>query len=86
VTIAAKPVVALLRAVMNRPTVAIYPAWGTLHVLLAAPFKMLDATPVQAVEIAVILNLYILKIVVSVAGIVWVVKGAAGSWPIARVQ
>jgi hypothetical protein len=70
VTIAAKPVVTLLKTVINRPTVAIYPTWRTFQMLLAAPFKLWDARPVQLVVNTVLLSLYSLRIIGVVARIV----------------
>jgi hypothetical protein len=79
VTIAAKPVVRLLEPVINRPTVAIYPTWRAFQMLLAAPFKLWDARPVQPVVKTILLSLYSLRFVRVVARMVWVVDRAVGS-------
>lgn len=81
VTIAAKPVVTPLYTVVNGPAVAIYPTWRSLHMLLAAPLKLWETRPVQLVVNTVLLGLYSLRFISVVAGIVWVVNGAARRWP-----
>jgi hypothetical protein len=79
VTIVAKPVVTLLKTVINRPTVAIYLTWRTFNVLLAAPFKLWDPRPDQLAEIPVLVSLYSLGIIAIVARIVWAINRAASS-------
>jgi hypothetical protein len=54
VTIAAKPVVTPLNAVIDGPTVAVYLTWRTFHMLLAAALEVREALPVQLVEFAVL--------------------------------
>jgi hypothetical protein len=69
VTIAAKPVVTLLVAGVNRPTVAVFPASKAFRMLLAAPFKVWEARLVYTIEDTVVVGLYNLKSAVVIVRI-----------------